>query len=407
MDRIYLDNAATTPVRREVLEAMIPYFTDRYGNPSSIHAFGREVRRDIDLARERVAAAIGASPEEIVFTAGGSEADNMAIKGAALAVLETAESMKGLGFEVTVVGVDADGLVDPEDVRRAIRPDTFLVSIMHANNEIGTIQPIEAIAAIAHEAGALFHTDAVQSVAHVPVDVHAMGIDMLSLSGHKFYAPKGVGALYIRRGLAISPLVHGGAQERKRRAGTENVAGIVGMGVAIQLASAEMDAMAAHERELRDMLMSGLEQRIPYVRLNGHRTQRLPNNVNMSFLYVEGESLLLNLDMFGIAASSGSACTSGSLEPSHVLMALGMPHEVAHGSVRMTLGRYTTRADIDRVLDVMPGIVAKLREMSPVYEKTACGIKETCANAHACDVAPTSSSEDAVVSASSCSCSGS
>ncbi len=427
MDRIYLDNAATTPVRREVMEAMIPYFTDKYGNPSSIHSFGREVRRDSDLARERVAAAIGASPEETVFTAGGSEADNMAIKGAALAalgkkkhvitsaiehhaVLETADSLKRLGFEVTVVGVDEDGLIDPEDVRRAIRPDTFLVSIMHANNEIGTIQPIEAVAAIAHEAGALFHTDAVQSVTHIPVDVHSMGIDMLSLSGHKFYAPKGVGALYIRRGLRISPLVHGGAQERKRRAGTENVAGIVGLGVAIELASAEMDATAAHERELRDMLISGLEQRIPYVKLNGHRAQRLPNNVNMSFLYVEGESLLLNLDMVGIAASSGSACTSGSLEPSHVLMALGMSHEVAHGSVRMTLGRYTTRADIDRVLDVMPGIVAKLREMSPVYEKTACGIKETCVNAHACDVDPVSS--DASVGAcegathSPCSCSG-
>jgi len=427
MDRIYLDNAATTPVRREVMEAMIPYFTDKYGNPSSIHSFGREVRRDIDLARERVAAAIGASPEETVFTAGGSEADNMAIKGAALAalgkkkhvitsaiehhaVLETADSLKRLGFEVTVVGVDEDGLIDPEDVRRAIRPDTFLVSIMHANNEIGTIQPIEAVAAIAHEAGALFHTDAVQSVTHIPVDVHSMGIDMLSLSGHKFYAPKGVGALYIRRGLRISPLVHGGAQERKRRAGTENVAGIVGLGVAIELASAEMDATAAHERELRDMLISGLEQRIPYVKLNGHRAQRLPNNVNMSFFYVEGESLLLNLDMVGIAASSGSACTSGSLEPSHVLMALGMSHEVAHGSVRMTLGRYTTRADIDRVLDVMPGIVAKLREMSPVYEKTACPIKETCVNAHACDVAPVSSDADAGAregaAHSPCSCSG-
>lgn len=404
MDRVYLDNAATTPVRREVLEAMIPYLTDKYGNPSSIHAFGREVRRDIDLARERVAAAIGASPEEIVFTAGGSEADNMAIKGAALAVrgkkkhiitsaiehhavLHTAESLKRLGFEVTYVGVDADGLIDPEDVRRAVRPDTFLVTIMHANNEVGTIQPISQVAEIAHEAGALFHTDAVQSVAHIPVDVRAMGVDMLSLSGHKLYAPKGIGALYIRRGLRLVPLVNGGAQERKRRAGTENVAGIVGLGAAIELAMAEMDQMAAHQSMLRDKLIVGLADRIPHVKLNGHPTRRLPNNVNMSFLYVEGESLLLNLDMNGIAASSGSACTSGSLEPSHVLMAMGMPHEVAHGSVRMTLGRYTTEADIDRVLDVMPGIVAKLREMSPVYEKTTCAIKDMCANADACKVA--------------------
>jgi cysteine desulfurase len=404
MDRVYLDNAATTPVRREVLEAMVPYLTGKYGNPSSIHSFGREVRRDVDLARERVAAALGALPEEIVFTAGGSEADNMAIKGAALAamgkkghiitsaiehhaVLESAEGLGRLGFEVTRVGVDADGLVDPEDVRRAIRPDTFLITIMHANNEVGTIQPIEAVAEIAHEAGVLFHTDAVQSVAHIPVDVRAMGVDMLSLSGHKFYAPKGIGALYIRRGLRLVPLVNGGAQERRRRAGTENVAGIVGLGVAIELAMAERDPMAAHERVLRDRLIAGLEQRISHVKLNGHRTRRLPNNVNMSFLYVEGESLLLNLDMNGIAASSGSACTSGSLEPSHVLMAMGMPHEVAHGSVRMTLGRYTTEADVDRVLDVMPGIVGRLREMSPVYEKTTCAIKETCANADVCDVA--------------------
>ncbi len=404
MNRIYLDNAATTPVRREVFEAMVPYLTDKYGNPSSIHSYGREARADLNRAREQVAAAIGAAPEEIIFTAGGSEADNLAIKGTALAmygekshiitsavehhaVLHSVESLKRLGFSVTILPVDSEGMVDPEDVKRAITPETCLISIMYANNEVGTIQPIEDISRIAREAGVLFHTDAVQAVGHMPVDVKSLGVDMLSLSGHKFYGPKGVGALYARRGVRLAPLIDGGAQERKRRAGTENMAGIVGMGMAIELAVSEMDEVSAKEERLRDKLMEGLTQRIPDVRLNGHRRLRLPNNVNMSFLYVEGESLLLNLDMEGIAASSGSACTSGSLAPSHVLMAMGIPHEVAHGSVRMTLGRYTEDADVERVLDVMPRIVEKLRAMSPIYVKTECGIKEFCANAHGCDVA--------------------
>ncbi|MEA4883455.1 MAG: cysteine desulfurase NifS [Clostridia bacterium] len=405
MDRIYLDNAATTPVRREVLDSMIPYLAEKFGNPSSIHSFGRETKRGMDEARERVAGAIGASPEEIIFTSGGSEADNLAIKGTALAVygkkkhvitsavehhavLETAESLKRLGFDVTVVPVDQYGMVHPDDVQRAITPETFLISIMHSNNEVGTIQPIEEIGRIAHSAGVLFHTDAVQSVGHVPIDVKALGVDMLSMSGHKFYAPKGVGALYVRRGIRPVPLINGGPQERKRRAGTENVASMVGMGVAIQLAVAEMAESFTHEIALRDRLITGLEHLIPDTKLNGHPTMRLPNNVNISYLYVEGESLLLNLDMKGIAASSGSACTSGSLEPSHVLMAMGLPHEVAHGSVRMTLGMYTTDEDINRVLEVMPGIVDKMRAMSPVYQKTACGIKDVCVNAHDCCVAP-------------------
>ncbi|HHY61422.1 MAG TPA: cysteine desulfurase NifS [Bacillota bacterium] len=404
MNRIYLDNAATTPVRREVFEAMVPYLTDKYGNPSSIHSYGREARADLNRAREQVAAAIGAAPEEIIFTAGGSEADNLAIKGTALAmygekshiitsavehhaVLHSVESLKRLGFSVTILPVDSEGMVDPEDVKRAITPETCLISIMYANNEVGTIQPIEEISRIAREAGVLFHTDAVQAVGHMPVDVKSLGVDMLSLSGHKFYGPKGVGALYARRGVRLAPLIDGGAQERKRRAGTENMAGIVGIGMAIELAVSEMDEVSAKEERLRDKLIEGLTQRIPDVRLNGHRRLRLPNNVNMSFLYVEGESLLLNLDMEGIAASSGSACTSGSLAPSHVLMAMGIPHEVAHGSVRMTLGRYTEDADVERVLDVMPRIVEKLRAMSPIYVKTECGIKEFCANAHGCDVA--------------------
>jgi len=404
MNRIYLDNAATTPVRREVFEAMVPYLTDKYGNPSSIHSYGREARADLNRAREQVAAAIGAAPEEIIFTAGGSEADNLAIKGTALAmygekshiitsavehhaVLHSVESLKRLGFSVTILPVDSEGMVDPEDVKRAITPETCLISIMYANNEVGTIQPIEEISRIAREAGVLFHTDAVQAVGHMPVDVKSLGVDMLSLSGHKFYGPKGVGALYARRGVRLAPLIDGGAQERKRRAGTENMAGIVGIGMAIELAVSEMDEVSAKEERLRDKLIEGLTQRIPDVKLNGHRRLRLPNNVNMSFLYVEGESLLLNLDMEGIAASSGSACTSGSLAPSHVLMAMGIPHEVAHGSVRMTLGRYTEDADVERVLDVMPRIVEKLRAMSPIYVKTECGIKEFCANAHGCDVA--------------------
>ena len=404
MNRIYLDHSATTPVRPEVVAAMLPYFAGKFGNPSSIHSFGREARVVLDEAREQVAEAIGAQPEEIVFTAGGSEADNMAIKGAAIAalgkkrhvitsaiehhaVLDTVQSLSRLGFEFTIAPVDSDGLVDPEFVRSAIRPDTFLVSIMHSNNEVGTIQPIAEIAAIAHEAGVLMHTDAVQSFGHVDVDVASLGVDMLSISGHKFYGPKGVGALYLRRGVRVASLINGGAQERKRRAGTENVAGIVGMGLAAKLAIDELDETAYRQSVLRDKLINGLRGRIPDTKLNGHPTRRLPNNVNISYLYVEGESLLLNLDMAGIAASSGSACTSGSLEPSHVLMAMGLSHEVAHGSVRMSLGRDTTEEDVDTVFEVMPRIVDKLRAMSPVYHKTECGISGMCANACGCEIA--------------------
>lgn len=402
MNRVYLDHAATTPVRPEVFEAMIPYFTERFGNPSSIHSFGREARMELDRARERTAAIIGAQPEEIVFTGGGSEADNHAIRGAALAalgkrnhiitspiehhaVLDTVNSLKVLGFDVTVVPVNGYGLVDPANVRAAMTDRTFMVTIMHANNEVGTIQPIKEIAAIAHERGALMHTDAVQSIGHVKTDVNDLGVDLLSMAAHKFYGPKGVGALYIRKGLRISSLITGGGQERKRRAGTENTAGIVGMGVAAELAMAEFELEKARETALRDRLIAGLLSTIPHTILNGHPMVRLPNNVNISYMYVEGESLLLNLDMAGIAASSGSACTSGSLEPSHVLMAMGISHEVAHGSVRMTIGRGTTLEDIDYVLSVMPRIVEKLRLMSPTYDRTGeCCIKDLCANTQDC-----------------------
>lgn len=397
MNRTYLDHSATTPVRREVFEAMVPYLTYAYGNPSSIHSMGREIRADVDVARERVAAAIGARPSEIIFTAGGSEADNLAIIGLANmqktgknhiitsciehhAVLDTVKYLEKCGFEVTLLPVDCDGMVDPEDVRRAITPQTFLVSVMHANNEIGTIQPIEEIAEIAHCAGALMHTDAVQTVGHIPVNVNDLKVDMLSMSGHKFYGPKGVGALYLKQGVKVQPIIHGGSQERKRRAGTENVAGIVGMGFAIQLAIGELDNTMAHEAELTRKLINGVMLRIPDTRLNGHPEKRLANNANFSFSCVEGESLLLKMDMLGICASSGSACTSGSLEPSHVLLAIGLPHELAHGSVRFSIGRGTKDQDIDYVLESLPPIVASLREMSPIYYKSECNIKNICDN---------------------------
>jgi cysteine desulfurase len=418
MRRVYLDHAATTPVRPEVFEAMIPYLTERFGNPSSIHSFGREARMELDRARERTAALIGAQPEEIVFTGGGSEADNHAIRGAAMtalgkrnhiitsaiehhAVLDTVNSLKALGFDVTVLSVNGYGLVDPADVRASMTDRTFMVSIMHANNEVGTVQPIREIAAIAHERGALMHTDAVQSVGHLDIDVNELGVDLLSMAAHKFYGPKGVGALYIRKGVRISPLITGGGQERKRRAGTENTAGIVGMGVAAELAMAELDLERARETALRDRLIAGLLSTIPHTMLNGHPTMRLPNNVNISYMYVEGESLLLNLDMAGIAASSGSACTSGSLEPSHVLMAMGISHEVAHGSVRMSIGRGTTEEDVDYVLGVMPRIVEKLRSMSPTYDKKGeCCIKDLCANPQDCMRAGGASAPNAPASVS-------
>lgn len=383
MRRVYLDHSATTPVRPEVLEAMLPYFKEKFGNPSSIHAWGREVRNDIEAAREKVASLIGAEAQEIVFTGGGSESDNTAIVGAALAakpgrrhivtsavehhaVLDTVKALKARGFDVTFVPVDEYGMVHPEAVREAVRDDTCLVSIMHANNEVGTIMPIKEIAEIAHERGALMHTDAVQTVGHIPFNVQELGVDLASMSAHKFYGPKGVGVLYIRKGVRIEPLIHGGGQERKRRAGTENVAGIVGLATALELAVAEMPKEMERLTALRDRLIEGIRSRIDHVKLNGHPTMRLPGHVNMSFRFVEGEALLLNLDLKGIAASSGSACTSGSLEPSHVLLAMGIPHEIAHGSVRMTMGRATEAEDVDYVLEVLPPIVEKLRAMSPL-----------------------------------------
>ena len=383
MDRIYLDNAATTAVSPEVLEAMLPYFTQCFGNPSSIHSTGRDARRVVDAARRQVAAAIGAQPQEIYFTAGGSESDNWAIKGTAFAkrskgnhiitsaiehhaVLHTCAWLEKQGFEVTYLPVDEFGRVRVEDVEKAITDKTILITIMAANNEIGTIQPIAEIGKLAHDKGILFHTDAVQAIGAMPIDVNAMHIDMLSMSGHKFHGPKGIGALYIRKGVKIDQYLHGGAQERGQRAGTENLAGIVGMGKAIEIATQHLEENVARLTVLRDKLIDGILAEIPDVRLNGHRTQRLPNNVNVSVRYVEGEALLLRLDLAGIAGSSGSACTSGSLDPSHVLLAIGLPHEIAHGSLRLSLGTDTTEAEIDEVLDKLPGIVKNLRDMSPL-----------------------------------------
>ncbi len=387
MDRIYLDNAATTAVSPAVLEAMTPYFCQVYGNPSSIHSTGRDARRAVDAARKQVAAAIGATAPEIYFTAGGSESDNWAIKGTAFAkrskgnhiitsaiehhaVLHTCKWLEKQGFEVTYLPVDEFGRVSPYDVEKAITDKTILISIMAANNEIGTLEPIAEIGRIAHEHGVLFHTDAVQAVGAIPLDVNAMNIDMLSMSGHKFHGPKGIGALYIRKGVRIDTFLHGGAQERGQRAGTENLAGIVGIGKAIELATEQMAENAARMTRLRDRLIDGILTSIPDVRLNGHRTERLPNNVNVSIRYIEGEAMLLRLDLAGIAGSSGSACTSGSLDPSHVLLAIGLPHEIAHGSLRLTLGTDSTDADVDAVLETLPQIVSDLRAMSVLNEFT-------------------------------------
>lgn len=385
MQKVYLDNAATTKVRNEVVEAMLPYFTEYFGNPSSLHLFAREAGKGLDTARAQVAKALNAKPEEIIFTGGGSESDNMVLRGIPEAykkkgkhvitsavehhaVLHTLEAMEKEGrVEVTYLPVDEYGMVTAEQVEKAIRPDTVLVSIMFANNEVGTIMPIEQIGETCRKYGVLFHTDAVQAVGHVPVDVEKMHIDLLSLSGHKFHGPKGVGALYVRKGVRIPALILGGAQERRKRAGTENVPGIVGMGKAIELATAELEDNAANMKVLRDRLIFGIPARIPDVKLNGHPTERLPNNVNFSIRFIEGESILLMLDLNGIAASSGSACTSGSLDPSHVLLAMGLSHEVAHGSLRLTLSEFTTPEEIDYVLDTLPPIVEKLRAMSPLY----------------------------------------
>ncbi|MDF2889721.1 MAG: nifS [Clostridia bacterium] len=388
--RIYLDHAATTYTNKEVLNEMLPYFTEYFGNPSSVHQFGREVKKSIDVARDRVAKAIGALPEEIYFTAGGSEADNLAIKGVAYAnkskgnhiittkiehpaVLETCEQLEKEGFEVTFLDVDQYGVVSPEAVRNAIKDNTILISVMYANNEIGTIQPISEIAQIANEKKIYFHTDAVQAIGSIRINVKEQNIDMLSMASHKFYGPKGVGALYVRKGVKLISIIHGGSQERKRRAGTENVPGIIGIGKAIELAYQKFDENNARITMLRDKLIKGIMEKVPYTRLNGHPENRLPNNTNFCFEYIEGESLLLNLDMKGIAGSSGSACSSGSLEPSHVLLAIGLPHEIAHGSLRLSLGEVNTEEDIEYVLQVLPEIVDRLRQMSPLYEKVKGG----------------------------------
>ena len=385
MDRIYLDNAATTAVSPEVLTAMLPYFTECYGNPSSIHSTGRDAHKAVDAARRQVAAAINADPAEIYFTAGGSESDNWAIKGTAFAkrdkgnhiittaiehhaVLHTCQWLEKQGFEVTYLPVDENGLVSVEDVEKAITDKTILISVMAANNEIGTIEPIAEIGALARSRGILFHTDAVQAVGAIPLDVKAMNIDMLSMSGHKFHGPKGIGALYIRKGVRLDTLIAGGAQERGKRAGTENLPGIVGIGKAIEIATRDMEANAERMTRLRDKLIHGILEEIPDVRLNGHPTRRLPNNVNVSVRYIEGEALLLRLDPAGIAGSSGSACTSGSLDPSHVLLAIGLPHEIAHGSLRLSLSEENTMEEADFVVDNLVEIVARLRSMSPLYD---------------------------------------
>ena len=382
---IYLDNAATTKVRPEVVEAMLPFYTEYYGNPSAVYEFSTPCKEALAKARETVANALGAKDNEIYFTNGGSESDNWALiataeayasKGKHLitskiehhAILHTCEYLEKKGFEVTYLDVDENGIVDLEQLKSAIREDTILISIMYANNEIGTIQPIREIGAIAHEHGILFHTDAVQAFGQVPINVDEDQIDMLSASGHKLNGPKGIGFLYIRKGVKIRSFIHGGAQERRRRAGTENVPGIVGFGKAVERAVSTMEARTKKERELRDYLIERIEKEIPYCRLNGDRTKRLPNNVNFSFRFIEGESLLIMLDMKGICASSGSACTSGSLDPSHVLLAIGLPHEIAHGSLRMTLSEETTKEDLDYVVENLKEIVGNLRSMSPLYE---------------------------------------
>lgn len=382
---IYLDNAATTKAAPEVVEAMLPYFTERFGNPSSTYGFGAENKDVISRQRETIAEILGANASEIYFTAGGSESDNWALKATAEAyaskgkhiitskiehhaVLHTCEYLQKQGFEVTYLDVDENGIVKLDELKAAIRPDTILISVMYANNEIGTIQPIREIGEIAKENQILFHTDAVQAFGQLPINVDECHIDMLSASGHKLNGPKGIGFLYIRKGVKIRSFVHGGAQERKRRAGTENVPGIVGLGTAAARAVRTMEERTARERELRDYLIGRIEKEIPYCRLNGDRTRRLPNNVNFSFRFVEGESLLIMLDMKGICASSGSACTSGSLDPSHVLLAIGLPHEIAHGSLRMTLNEEVTKEETDYVVDNLKEIVDRLRQMSPLYE---------------------------------------
>ncbi len=384
--RIYMDNAATTRVTEPVFEAMKPYLCEIYGNPSSVHAFGREALTALDRARAQVAGALGASPAEIYFTGCGTESDNWAIRGAAYArkrkgnhiittqiehhaVLHTCQQLEKEGFEVTYLPVDEYGLVHPEELEKALRPETTVVSIMFANNEIGTIEPVAELCKIAKAHGALFHTDAVQAVGHVPIDVKTLDVDMLSLSGHKLHAPKGVGALYIRNGVRIQRFMEGGAQERTQRAGTENMASIVALGAAIELAVGKLDENVAKIAAMRDRLIERILGEIPYARLNGHPEKRLPGNVNVCFRFIEGEALLLSLDLKGVAGSSGSACTSGSLDPSHVLLAIGLPHEIAHGSLRLTLSEENTMEEVDYAVDALKEIVQRLRAMSPLYDE--------------------------------------
>ena len=384
-DLIYLDHAATTAVHPDVLKEMLPYFTDKFGNPSSVYGFAANNKNKLTEARETIAGALGAKPEEIYFTAGGSESDNWALKCTAEAygvhgghiittkiehhaILHTCKYLENRGYDVTYLDVDENGLVDLNTLEAAIRPDTFLISIMFANNEIGTIEPIKEIGEVAHRHGILFHTDAVQAFGQIPIQVDEMNIDMLSASGHKFNGPKGIGFLYIKKALKLKSFIHGGQQERGRRAGTENVPGIVGIAKACEIAMAEMEERMKKETELRDYLIERILKEIPYTRLNGHSRKRLPNNVNISFQFVEGESILIMLDMAGICASSGSACTSGSVDPSHVLLAIGLPHEIAHGSLRLTLGYENTKEEMDTVVDNLKRIITNLRNMSPLYE---------------------------------------
>ena len=385
MKRIYLDYAATTPTHPEVVKAMLPHFTDVFGNPSGIYSYGQESKQALAEARDMVAALIGADSEEVVFTSGGTEADNFAIKGMAFAnenkgdhvitssiehhaVIETCKSLEPKGFRVTYLPVDEYGFVDPGDVKKAITNKTILISVMHANNEVGTVEPIAEIGKIAKEGGIYFHTDAVQTVGHIPVDVNELGVDLLSMSAHKLYGPKGIGALYIRKGIELVSFMHGGEQERKLRAGTENVPGIVGFGRAAELAQQDMSEEAQRLTYLRDKLIKGTLERIDNTHLNGHPSRRLPNNVNVSVDFVEGESMLLNLDLEGICASTGSACSLLSLEPSHVLLAMGLSHEQALASLRLTIGKWTTQEEIEQVLDVLPRVVANLRAMSPLLK---------------------------------------
>lgn len=386
MKQIYFDNSATTKLDKKVLEEMIPYLTENYGNPSSIYKIGRENRKAVEEAREKVAKALNANPNEIYFTAGGSESDNTAIKGIAYAnkekgnhiitskiehpaVLETCKQLEKEGFEVSYIGVDENGILNLEELKNEIKSTTILITIMFANNEIGTIQPIEEIGRIAKENNVLFHTDSVQAVGSVKIDVQKLNIDALSLSAHKFYGPKGIGALYVRKGVKFDKLIRGGHQERNKRAGTENVAGIVGLGKAIELAYEELEEHNRRIKKLRDYYVEEVKERIPYIKINGDMEKRLHGNSNISFRFIEGESLLLNLDLKGICASSGSACTSGSLDPSHVLLSIGLPHEIAHGSLRISIGKYNTKKEVDYLLDSLVEIVNRLREMSPLWEE--------------------------------------